>query len=511
MDTTERFLISLRARTGRSGKPLAGSTIHAYGRMIHDLYVQRVKLSDAPGKNPFPGERRRPATGYRPQSGRTMPYTPDPIAVPLVAAALRLLGPPANDVIALRDLAQSAFEAGLAAGIKQYQSRVRACRAMRGVTFATLLGDEAPWHVPVTSPRTLRFLVDRVADACFVVIAYLVGARASEILSLEPGCIERRATADGSEVVAYLGGRIFKTAAGHNGAPHRWVAPEPVVRAIDILDQLSAPLRERNGEQLLWLTTHSPGPGLITGRATIAVPSAGAITARLNKHFAPFVGLPAHDGRPWRLTTHQGRKTFARFVGKRDRTGLHALQAHLGHVSRIMTDRGYVGTDFELAELVDAQALDETRAALEELLTASRLAGRAGRRIAQRSRFRGRTRDGDVRAYVAHILAETEMRLGVCDWGYCVYRRESSACVGDAAGPNPVLRTESTCASCANFAVTERHRPVWEARRRRNVDLLAHPALDPESRALARERVAESERILAELDTSRTERDHGPA
>jgi hypothetical protein len=49
-----------------------------------------------------------------------------------------------------------------------------------------------------------------------------------------------------------------------------------------------------------------------------------------------------------------------------------------GHVSRIMTDRAYVGTDFDLAELIDAQAMEETRAALEELLTATRLAGKGG-------------------------------------------------------------------------------------------------------------------------------------
>ena len=100
-------------------------------------------------------------------------------------------------------------------------------------------------------------------------------------------------------------------------------------------------------------------------------------------------------------TTHQGRKTFARFVGRRDRTGLHALQANYGHVSRIMTDRAYVGTDFDLAELIDAQTTEETRAALEELLTATRLAGKGGHQIAARSPFRGRTRDGDVQQYVA--------------------------------------------------------------------------------------------------------------
>jgi hypothetical protein len=174
-----------------------------------------------------------------------------------------------------------------------------------------------------------------------------------------------------------------------------------------------------------------------------------------------------------------------------------------------MTDHAYVGTDFELGELIDAQALDDTRAALEDLLTASQLAGRAGRMITARSNFRGRTRDGDLSAYIDFLLDESDMRLGICDWGYCVYRAESAACHGDEKGPNPIWRTESTCVSCANFAVTQRHCPVWEARRNRNLSLIANSRLDPVSLALARTRIAECDRILAELanagDTNATE------
>jgi hypothetical protein len=115
-------------------------------------------------------------------------------------------------------------------------------------------------------------------------------------------------------------------------------------------------------------------------------------------------------------------------------------------------------------------------------------------------------RDGDVQAYVAFLMEETDLRLGVCDWGYCVYRPETSACFGGDGGPNPALRTETTCSTCANFVVTARHRPVWEARRARNVKLLDQPALDSGSRALATARIAECDRILAALDHSM--RDH---
>src|SRR4051812_32277855 len=92
-----------------------------------------------------------------------------------------------------------------------------------------------------------------------------------------------------------------------------------------------------------------------------------------------------------------------------------------------------------LTELADSPAAQETRAALEELLVAPRLAGKAGRALAARSPFRGRTRGGDLDAYIAQLLAETDMRLGVCDWGYCLYRRETSACRGSDREPNPVL------------------------------------------------------------------------
>src|SRR3546814_15469958 len=63
-------------------------------------------------------------------------------------------------------------------------------------------------------------------------------------------------------------------------------------------------------------------------------------------------------------------------------------------------------------------------------LLAPNVAGKAGVMLSERSPFRGRTLSGDVDGYITDILAETDMRLGVCDWGYCLYRRETSACLG---------------------------------------------------------------------------------
>ncbi|NRF07006.1 integrase [Agrobacterium pusense] len=496
-DAAHRFLGVVYQRPGRGGRLLSETvTPVGYIRILDLLYLQRDWLPDAPAEplvDPITGSR-----SLRPgQLSKSMPYTPDAIAVPLISAALRLIGTPANDIIALREQAEDAHGQALSSGFgyKARQSHMRAC--LDSFRFATVPGEVPPWRTePVLTMKLVQFLVTRIYDACFVVIAYLVGARASEILGLRAGCIERHAAADGTETFAYLSGRIYKTAVGTDGTPHRWVAPDPVVRAVTVLERLSAPIRQRMGREELWLSA-------MAGRGGMAIPRSSGLAGRLNGPFASFINLPLYNGRSWHLTTHQGRKTFARFVGRRDRTGLDALASHFGHVTRAMTDKGYVGTDFDLTDLIDAETSNDTRTALEDLLTTATAAGSAGRVISAHSRFRGRTRDGDAADYVDFILRETDMRLGHCDWGYCVYRRESASCLGDDRGPNPVIRTQSICATCSNFAVTQKHRPVWEERRKQNARLLAHPMLDDDSRALAKVRIDECDRILGELQQGR--------
>ena len=496
-DAAQRFLRDIDQRPGRGGRLLSETvTPDGYIRVLDLLYLQRDWFSEAPAEPLV-----KPALGTRllrsSQRSKPMPYTPDAIAVPLVSAALRLIGTPADDIILLRERAEGAYAQALSRGFG-YRARKRHMRAcLADFCFSTPCDETAPWRTePLLNLQSVQFLVNRVYDACFVVIAYLIGARVPEILGLRAGCVEHHAAADCTETFAYLNGQIYKTASSPGGVPHRWVAPAPVVRAVTVLERLSAPLRQRTKRKELWLSE-------MVGRKGIGIPRSSGMAIRLNGCFASFIELPMHNGQPWHFTTHQGRKTFARFVGRRDRTGLDALASHFGHVTRAMTDKGYVGTDFDLTDLIDSETVDDTRAALEDLLTTTTAAGSAGRAISSHSRFRGRTRDGDVAEYVDFILTETDMRLGHCDWGYCVYRRENASCLGDDNGPNPAIRTQSICATCSNFAVTEKHQPVWEERRRQNARLLGHPMLDDDSRALATIRINECERILSELQQGR--------
>lgn len=474
-----------------SGKELSRATAQGYLHVLHAFYYQREKIADAPQRPP--ARVRDLGRGWRNEQGWS--FTPDSIAVPLVSSALRMLDG-ADSLLAIRESAQARYDEHVRAGGKCRAARDRA-RAWVAQCNPGLPG-VAEDMLSKSPTRRLDYLVARLRDACFVVIAYLIGARSSEILALETECIERHRDSDGEEVI-YLVGAIRKGAAGEDGVPHRWVAPEPVVKAVEVISRISAPLREKCGKRNLWLSQAPSGAALLYSIVDIVPVTYQGIYVSLNLHYRHLLPLQELDAERWLFGTHQGRKTFARFVGRRDRTGLAALRKHLGHINRAMTDSAYVGTDFELAELIDEQTAVETRAALEELLVAPRLGGKAGRTLVTRSPFRGRTLDGDVDRYITRLLAESDMRLGVCDWGYCLYRRETAACFGSDAAPNPTLRTQSTCVTCANFVLSDKHRPIWEDRISRNLALLQREDLDDASRTLARARVEESERLLASL------------
>ena len=92
----------------------------------------------------------------------------------------------------------------------------------------------------------------------------------------------------------------------------------------------------------------------------------------------------------------------------------------------------------------------------------------------------------------ARLLAEAGLVLGVCDWGFCVYRQDCSACRGDAVGPSAERREPSTCARCKNYVATHAHYPYWLNQIERHEALLRNPVLPSQTLKIARERLTEA-------------------
>jgi hypothetical protein len=233
--------------------------------------------------------------------------TPDAVALPLVTGAIEFLSTSAVDIVRAREIYVAAYLQGLRRQLTVTRASSAAAAALRYLTLNLPQG-----HRVVESVSFLTELLEHLYSSCFIVIAYLVGARLSEILHLEVGCVRPLADSDarGDSGLVVITGAIFKSEAYH-GQPHEWIAPTPTVHAISVLEALSAPHRLRTGRKELWLRpadNFGATEWLPHYPRTLRVLSTLQMNLRLN-NFGAWLGLPAHEGKPWRLSTHQGRKT----------------------------------------------------------------------------------------------------------------------------------------------------------------------------------------------------------
>lgn len=509
-----QFLQALKASKGLARVPIKPKTVQQYLHLLLYLYRFKEEIGDGLLRHPFPGQTPYHAAGTHESQRGSWPYTPDEVAIPFVQGAIEFLSTSAIDILRARELYSTATHAAR----QRYSSvKARDSAAMRALRTLDFTGAVLGFHRlgPIAS---LRDFVDRVSmlyAACFAVISYLVGPRVSEIVQLQAGCVRPLAASDSSTgaaqapTSAVMVGSIFKWEADYHGRRHEWVVPQPVIHAVTILEALSAPHRLRTGRHDIWLRadkTMGATEWQIDFPGSVRLPDTLGIRLLLNR-FGARLALPQHRGKPWIFSTHQGRKTFARFAALRDRSALFALSQHLGHRDRTITDHGYAGTDYRLDREIAAEVIEQSAAAWEQMLAAPALAGRAGAEIVtKRPHFRGERMKQEIKAY-ARMLVETGLTLGICEWGFCVYREEHSACLGNASGPNPVRREPSTCARCRNFAVSVRHRPYWVDQVKRYEALLNEPALPTQTLKIARQRLTEALEIVRSIDRTVTRKD----
>lgn len=495
------FTRAVRRRRGKTDPTISRETLTHYYGLLVGLYRQRLTVSDALQVDPFPGLSARGATASRAQERKAAPYTPDVVAIPLIQGAIEFLSAAAFQTLAARERYLQAYQQLRATQVDRRSARLAALAILQEIVIDTPRGPHR-----LDSFLSLSMLLDLLYGACFVVISYLVGPRVSEILHLQAGCVQPfdEPGANVSPSVATIVGAIYKSESYH-GRRHQWIAPPPAVHAITVLEALSAPHRARSGRADLWQRPCVHAFGIYEWLPDSALRLSVSDTKRTNERvnrFVKWLRVPRYKGRRWRFSSHQGRRTFARFIALRDRTALYALAQHLGHRDVRQTDQAYVGTDYQLNREIETAVLDQSVSAWEQMLSAQTLAGRMGAEIlARRPRFRGARVKQEIRAY-ARMLTETGLTLGVCEWGYCVYREEFSACHGSATAPDSVRREPSTCARCKNFSVTDTHRPYWIDQVDRYERLLNDPRLPTQTLKIARARLDEARSLIRSLDSS---------
>lgn len=341
----------------------------------------------------------------------------------------------------------------------------------------------------------LRAAVVALEGAAITSILLLVGLRAREAVRLDIDCVVVPENGD-------PGGLLLAGVAAKKGGRQRtWAITGAVKDAVDAIRSMLAVPRGLSGEQGLLMHGSASRCAVFPNSRVPTRASPVTVTNRM-RTFAR-AAFPDDEKLARQVHAHAARKTFARFVVLRDKRVLESLAYHFGHTHRAITDGYYVGSDMELALLLDAENRQDLAQSLADLLSSRNIAGKASKAFMSSGKpasgLRGKAA---LKTMVERLIAQG-VQLAPCDWGYCVYSKSLSACQGDAKGPNEAQRTADVCSGCSNFVVTERHRAWWEERVVRDERFLGSQEVGQQAAMVVQRRLSRSKELLAELNANR--------
>jgi integrase len=327
-----------------------------------------------------------------------------------------------------------------------------------------------PWR-PRFDAKTLLLEERMLQAACYIVCAYLTGMRDCEVQAMRQGCLDVRRSEDGIIERYQIKSTVYKQR-DVRGQPESWITIEPVAKAIAVLERLTEHIRRRRGGETLWPVLNQGQAGKEHISAEI-VRTLNAYRDHLNAQFgipeAPIIP-PAPDGKPWRITTRQFRRTVAWHIGNRPfgtvagmiqykHTGIAAYEGYAG--SSRSGFRNEVERERALGQLDDVLAYFERHRAGEVLMgpAAGRIGGELKQAVDKLDPLPGHIADpARVRAMLGHI-ART-LFVGVLS--DCFFDPALALCLyGKAERSSPAM-AQCRPDKCPNSCITGKHRTQWE-------------------------------------------------
>ena len=356
-----------------------------------------------------------------------------------------------------------------------------------------------PWR-PRFDVKTLIKEERMLQAACYVLCAYLTGMRDCEVQAMRSGCLAVTRSADGVIERHRVRSKAYKNKSPR-GEPAEWITIEPVADAIRVLERLSARVTKATGTDTLW-------PVLAYERSNKRHISA-EIVRQLNAyrdHINTIARdscaiLPGPDGKPWRITTRQFRRTIAWYIANRP-FGTVAGMIQYKHTS-IAAFEGYAGSSRSgFRAEVDAQrALGQIEDVLEyfdQRQAGVTPSGPAGPRIARAldaaaaelSELPAKIANRDRLRGMLKSLART-LHVGVL--ADCFFDPSTALCLKTTGTTDVSKPLTAICqpSRCPNACIMARHRPAWE-----------HAAADAKQH-LRQKRIPELQRIALKQDLKR--------
>lgn len=355
-----------------------------------------------------------------------------------------------------------------------------------------------PWR-PRFDTKSLAHEERMLQAAAYLICAYLTGMRDCEVQAMRAGCVSLVRSEDGVIERHHVRSTAYKGRSAI-GTPARWVTIAPVARAIEVLETLSRRAAAVHGTDTLWPVLHIRRSGKTHVGAEM-VRQLNAFRDHLDALFgeADQPAIPRPDGRTWRLTTRQFRRTIAWHIANRP-FGTVAGMIQYKHAS-VAVFEGYAGSSRSgfRAEVEAERRLgqfDDVLVYFDQRQAGARLSGPAAARVGKALDAAAEALGplpamiGD-RARLRAALASTARTLHAGILADCFFDPATALCLGAAkagAAPAPMV---ALCqpTHCPNACITARHRPAWTRAAEDVRMLLAEKRLGPLQRtALEQER-----------------------
>jgi hypothetical protein len=329
-----------------------------------------------------------------------------------------------------------------------------------------------PWRARFDA-KTLQHEERMLQAAAYILCAYLTGMRDCEVQAMRRGCLSTTRSEDGLIERHRVRSTLYKGRSS-TGEAASWVTIEPVADAIAVLERLSDSAARATGNDTLW-------PVLRRSAVTKAhlssevVRQLNAFRDHLNAAFGeadiPVVPF-GPDGKPWRITTRQFRRTIAWHIANRP-FGTVAGMIHYKHAS-VAAFEGYAGTSASgfRAEVEAQRRLgqqDDLLDYFDRRQGGASLSGPAGPRI-ERTLDDAAARLGPLPALIADrarlrvMLASVARTLHVGPLADCFFDPATALCLKRVTTPDPRHPLTTLCdpTRCPNACIAARHRPAWE-------------------------------------------------
>ena len=461
--------------------------------VIKKLYDYRDYLrSDRLVFEPWPGLSAAKVGGRITPAENTTPRVPGEVMGPFLHWCLFYVQDAAKDILA-------AAEA---------KTDHRAHRRFTWDAFTAYPATGRPWRPAMEGSREVYDELDHLRAACYVVVAYLSGMRHPEVNDLEAGCVRRRRGPGGRVIRWYVYGRTRK--GKRSPVEARWVVVEPVAAAVEVLERLSTSGRIFDpGAHRSRLADRRPRDAdWWSGRINRLCAHVSALAEEHGQDLIPLV-----DGRPWKFTTRQFRRTLAWHIAAQP-GGTVAGMLQYKHVSTL-TFEGYAGTSRSgfRQEVEQERMLSQLEVLCEQWRAWEqgrfKPTGPGGKRVERLFRRVRRELGG----FEGAVVDDTRLALALRDEAQRVYPGVLTNCWFDPATARCLSDSQRCDAKtpnmpgceptrCANSCPGAQHRPAWERLREERDAMLATPGLSPLQIQIIKQELDKCEAVIADIDLS---------